>query len=267
MQADADRTDTDRSDAQRNAEFTVLLGSLQSLLLTGPRLEDFLAKVAGLAAELVQPAASCGITTRYDGRPRTVATSDERASMVDEEQYRFGAGPCLETLESGTVVEVPDQRTDDRWGSYRDRAYELGIRCSLSIPLVVDAQTVGAMNLYGYDRAHAFHGVERQRAETFAAQASTALALAVRHTEQTEATEQLEQALASRTLIDQAIGIVMAQQRCDANTAFDLLRRHSQNNNRKLRDVASDLIIRVSGQAPVAPQPFERPVGGNGSDD
>jgi len=238
-------------------EFVSLLGSLQSLLLTAPRLEEFLGDLARLAADTVRPPASCGITTRYDGRPRTVASSDERAAIVDEEQYDSGGGPCIEALRTGTVVDIKDQQADRRWSRYRERAVELGVRCSLSLPLTVDDQTVGAMNLYGYERPRAFSGDERSRAETFAGQASTALALAVRHTEQTELTDQLTQALSSRSLIDQAIGILMAQQQCDAGAAFDLLRRHSQNNNRKLRDVAIDLITRVSGTRPLPPQPFE----------
>jgi GAF domain-containing protein len=241
----------------REGEFVNLLGSLQSLLLTGPRLEDFLGELARLAADVVQPSASCGITTRYDNRPRTVASSDPRAALIDEEQYAAGAGPCIESLDTGGIVEIDDQEADLRWPSYRKQALDLGVQCSLSLPLVVAGQTVGAMNLYGYDRPHAFDNGERRRAETFAAQASTALALAVRHTEQTELTDQLAQALSSRTLIDQALGILMAQQRCDADDAFELLRRHSQSNNRKLRDVAADLITRVSGKPPAPPQPFE----------
>jgi hypothetical protein len=68
--------------------------------------------------------------------------------------------------------------------------------------------------------------------------------------------EQLQNALASRSLIDQAIGVLMAQERCDSQEAFELLKRHSQNNNRKLRDVAADVITRLTGHPPTAPAPF-----------
>ncbi len=248
---DRPRTTTSQDELVRQLE------SLHSLLLTGPRLEEFLGELAVLAADVVQPSASCGITTRYDNRPRTVASSDPRAAIIDEEQYGAGAGPCIESLDTGSVVEIDDQEADRRWPAYRKQALNLGVQCSLSLPLVVSDQTVGAMNLYAYERPGAFTTTERRRAEKFAAQASTALALAVRHAEQTELTEQLEQALASRTFIDQALGILMAQQHCDAEAAFDLLRRHSQSNNRKLRDVATDLITRVSGRPPAEPRPFE----------
>ena len=238
------------------------LDNLHSLLLSAPTVEEFLAQLARLAARVVEPPASCGILTRYDGAPRTIATSDERAALIDQQQYSNGDGPCLESLRTGQVVEVEDQRTDDRWGGYQEGATALGVKCSLSLPLTVDGQTTGAMNLYGYDRPHAFSASEKQSALTFAAQASTALTLALRFARQSEVTEQLEAALASRSVIDQAIGVLMAQQRCDAGTAFTLLRKHSQNNNRKLRDVAAELITRVSGRPPVQGQAFQR-----GSDD
>ncbi len=235
-----------------------LLGTLQSLLLTGPRLEEFLTKVATLACKVTDPPASCGITIRQSGAPITIATSDERASLVDQKQYDFGEGPCIDTLDSGHIVEVKDQAADPTWPKYGAAAAELGVLCSLSLPLKVEDEALGALNFYVFDQPHAFDGDQRARAETFAAQASTALALTVRHTEQSDLTSQLEQALVSRTYIDQAVGIVMGQQRCDADQAFDILRRHSQNNNRRLRDVATDLINRVSGRPPVPPRPFER---------
>ncbi|MGW0229863.1 GAF and ANTAR domain-containing protein [Actinopolymorpha singaporensis] len=235
-----------------------LLGSLQSLLLTGPRLEEFLKQVASLASEVTSPPASCGITIRRDGEAITIATSDDRAALVDQKQYDFGEGPCIATLDTGHILEVKCQATDTTWPKYSAAAAELGVLCSLSLPLKVGDETLGALNFYAFDRPNAFDGDQRARAETFATQASTALALTVRHTEQADLTSQLEQALVSRTYIDQAVGIVMGQQRCDADQAFDILRRHSQNNNRRLRDVATDLINRVSGKPPVPPRPFER---------
>lgn len=72
------------------------LEALQGLLLTAPEVETFLREVAGLAAGLVDPHASVGITVRYGGELLTVASSDERAALIDGEQYLVGRGPCLE---------------------------------------------------------------------------------------------------------------------------------------------------------------------------
>ena len=251
-------TSQNRADEVQTDVQTDVITALHSLLLSAPSVEEFLSQLAIVAAGILTPPASCGVTTHYDGRPRTIATSDERAALIDEGQYGTDEGPCLTTLRTGEVVEITDQDTDHRWEVYREQALERGVRCSLSMPLTVDDKTLGAMNLYVFDRSDAFDSAERQRAAVFAGQASTALALAIRSAQQTELAAQLEQALASRTVIDQAIGLLMGQQRCDADTAFALLRQHSQNNNRKLRDVAADLITRVSGRPPVGGRAFER---------
>ena len=132
------------------------------------------------------------------------------------------------------------------------------MRSSLSLPLLVDGRSLGAINLYSDTRPDAFGepGI-RQRAADFADRASVALTVTIRRHEQDRTARQLEEAMASRTLINQAIGVIMAEQHCDAHVAFDLLRRQSQARNRKLREVAEDLITRVSGAPPVAPAPFE----------
>lgn len=232
--------------------------AVQSLLLSTKTVDDLLAQLAKLAAGIVEPPASVGITVRREGRPITAATSDERAPRVDETQYESGEGPCLQALRAGSVVEVTDQRTDDRWPYYGKRASAHGVRRSLSLPLRVGAAPVGALNIYGFEQPGAFSDAERAAAEVFATQASTALTLLIRQVKQTEELEQLEQALSSRTVIDQAIGVLMGQQRCSAEAAFTLLRQHSQNTNRKLREVAAELIERMTGEPPSQPRGFVR---------
>ncbi|MEQ7125635.1 GAF and ANTAR domain-containing protein [Actinopolymorpha sp. B11F2] len=243
---------------QRDEISSTLLGSVQTLLVTGPHVEAYLNKVAWLAANVVQPPASCGITAHYDGRPGTVAASDQRAPLLDEKQFAVDEGPCLQTLRTGEIVDVSDLQVDDRWKRYREQALRLGVRCSLSFPLNnVDGQTVGALNMYGYDRPHAFNGIERRLAEMYVVQASTALGLAMRRTGKADVTAQLAQTLTSRTFIDQALGILMAKRGCNADEAFNVLRKRSQSSKRPLREVAAELIAQVSGTAPIPPQPFE----------
>jgi AmiR/NasT family two-component response regulator len=91
----------------------------------------------------------------------------------------------------------------------------------------------------------------------FAGHCAAALALSLRQADQAQVQLQLREAMASRTVIDQAMGILMAQQRCTADEAFETLRAASQHRNRKLRGVAADIIIRVSGQPPRSAGPFQ----------
>jgi hypothetical protein len=245
------------SSGSHDVEFHDALGALHSLVLSAAEVERFLEEVAALAASAVETEVSCGITTRYDHNPVTSAASDRRAALADEAQYDSGAGPCLDAMATGHVVDVPDLEADHRWGAYRDAALEVGVKCSLSLPLFVDRASVGALSLYGFRAAHWLSGTARQRAEVFATQASVALTLALRFNDQAEQSRQLVEALRSRSVIDQALGILMVEQGCDSQTAFDLLRRRSQSANRKLRVVATELVERASGQPVASVTPFE----------
>lgn len=98
---------------------------------------------------------------------------------------------------------------------------------------------------------------EQADAQRYADEASWALNLAVRFARNVEITNQLRAALCSRTAIDQGIGIIMGQNRCDADTAFAVLRAASQNRNIKLRDIAAEIITAVSSKSPTVRHPFQ----------
>jgi GAF domain-containing protein len=229
---------------------------LLSLLSDATRLDMFLDRVAHLAASLVSPPAAVGLTLRRDGQPFTVVTNGNLAAQVDELQYGFDQGPCLDSLRTGVVVQVDDLTREQRWDGYRTHALAHGVVSSLSLPLTIDGQTVAALNLYAC-RPAAFEGAPRRHAEAFASQCSAALSLAFRQFNQAQIQQQLLEAVTSRSVIDQAIGILMGQQRCTATAAFDLLRQASQHRNRKLRDIATDIITNVTGEAPHPPSDFK----------
>ena len=233
--------------------------------MEAPELDGFLDKLVCLAAEVVAPAAAGGITMSRDGQPFSVATSNDLAAQVDEIQYGANEGPCLDALRRGVVILVDDLPQEERWDHYRPHAIAHGVVSSLSLPLDLDGQTVAALNLYANVPA-AFTGEARQQAEVFAEQAVTAATVTLRRVRQAEIHTQLAESIVSHSIIDQAIGILMAQQRCTASTAFNLLRRASQNRNRKLRDIAAAIITNVSGEPP-QPRPGFRlpPEGGNGA--
>ncbi len=220
---------------------------LQSLTLTTPGVDLFLGEVAHLAARLA-PTTSCSVTLGSTA-PYTVASTDDLALQVDELQYEDDAGPCLDAIRTGSVHLVTDLAADPRWPRYRRRAVAAGVRSSLSLPLPVLGTTIGGLNLYSTE-VHGFGPSQQEALTPFAAQAAAALSMVQRSDKQTELTAQLHQALASRSVIDQALGVLMAQQRCTAAEAFALLRARSQSSGRKVRDVAADLLVRVSGAPP-----------------
>src|SRR5687767_12133691 len=83
-------------------------GHLLGLLVEAPDIDAFLDEMVRLAADVVTPAAACGITVRRDGQPFSVATSNDLAAQVDEIQYGTDQGPCLDALRTGTVVQTDD---------------------------------------------------------------------------------------------------------------------------------------------------------------
>jgi GAF domain-containing protein len=235
--------------------FTQSLNSVQALLLSFADVNAFLQDLARLAAGML-PGGSAAITTRYNGTDLTVASSDERAELLDETQYRNGGGPCLDALATGRVVMSRDTASETRWPTYSNAARRYGLRASLSLPMIVAGSTLAAVNVYSFDTAAAFGPEEVTQYEGFAAQAAISLRLATRHEKDGILLAQLEAALNSRTVIDQALGIIMMQQRCTSAEAFDLLRRQSQNSHRKLREIATDLVTQTSGQPPAPGRPF-----------
>jgi GAF domain-containing protein len=158
-------------------------------------------------------------------------------------------------MHDGARVDVPDMAAETRWGDYGAYALAAGINSAVSLPLAVDEATIGALNLFSGD-AHAFTEPDVARAQAFTRQAATALTILLRHARQTVLDDQLRQALASRAVIDQALGMLMVTRKMTSREAFDVLRHASQTNNRKLSDIAADLIQTMTGHPPEPPRPL-----------
>ena len=229
--------------------------ALQELVLATDTLHDFLGHVAREAAS-IGPGLSCGITvSTHSRRPLTVGSSNATAAAFDETQYSHGEGPCLEAMHTGAIIEVTDATEETRWSRYIAHAADLGLGASLSTPIIANGATIGVINIYG-NTPRTFTADERSHAHSYADQAAAAIAVATRLAHQSQLTEDLRAAMASRTTIDQALGILMGQLRCNADDAFAVLRRMSQDTNTKLRDVATVLITQTTGHPPCPPPPI-----------
>jgi GAF domain-containing protein len=222
---------------------------LLELVLSTHTVEEYLHGIAVLAGDLDAGIAGCGVTVGRDGNVLSVATSNQLASAVDEVQYGLNTGPCLEALRTGEIVVVVDMVEDDRWDGYPDHALSHGVRSSFSVPLAVAGRTIGALNAYGTE-ADLFTDALRTRLLDFRTQAEGAIALALRNAEQNELMDQLHTAMQSRSIIDQALGILMGRQKCTAAEAFAILRAASQSRNRKIAVIAAEIITATTGKEP-----------------
>ncbi|WP_425336020.1 GAF and ANTAR domain-containing protein [Streptomyces bottropensis] len=225
-------------------------------LLETTSLREFLQHLVDDAVS-ASAADGCGVTVQRRHRPLTVVSTGGVAEKLDEKQYGLDDGPCLHCLRSGGSVYVPDMLGEARWESFPGFAADMGIRSSLSLPIPARTHTAGALNFYAAGQ-DAFTEDDRGRLALLAAQAGGGLALAQRLADAEDFSRDLQTALASRSVIDQAIGSVMQRRHCTAEEAFDLLRRLSQETNLKLRDVCTRLVTGLAG-GPPAPRPPLRP--------
>lgn len=212
------------------------------LLLAEEGVERTLTKVCELAVETIDGCDHAGVSLIEGRRVSTVGASDEVPQRVDAIQYETDQGPCLDAIREHEVFQVDGLAEEPRWPKFAKRAAEeTGVASMLSVRLFAEEETMGALNLYS-KRPDAFDAEARELASVFAAHASVALAGARRE-------EQFRDALASRDLIGQAKGILMARESISSDQAFDALRRASQRLNIKLREVA-ERVLKASPEAP-----------------
>ncbi|HET7719415.1 MAG TPA: GAF and ANTAR domain-containing protein, partial [Acidimicrobiales bacterium] len=183
------------------------------------------------------------------GRAETAAYTGVLAMQADERQYGLDGGPCLDAGRGGAVFYIRDMRTEDRWPAYAPQAATIGVRSSLSVPLPIQEDLIGALNVYS-GRPEAFDEDDIRAGQAFAAYAAVAVANADSFASTAEMAENLRIAMASRATIEQAKGILMARGGITADQAFEMLVRASQRENRKLRDVATELVARVQQRQP-----------------
>jgi GAF domain-containing protein len=220
------------------------LSELAGLLMATSTFEELMASVADLSGRAVPAASTCGITLSENGHVITVASADSLARLLDEQQYELDTGPCLEAIRTGRVVVSDDLSQETRWTGYPARAIAHGVRSVLSSPLLVGERPIGALNLYAID-AHAFDADSHAAAAQLTALAAATITAAMRHYDEASLTDHLRAALSSRSVIDQAIGIIVGMQRCTPEAAFDVLRTLSQNRNIPLRKIAEDLVAKT----------------------
>src|SRR3954469_24246266 len=228
----------------RGSDHLALMRELVGLVLSEQTMKGALDRATTLIAAALEEADEVSVTLA-DGRPHTVASSGELALRADEWQYDVDSGPCLHAMRSGEVVLVEDLATDDRWSQFQPHGVAAGVGSSLSLPLRSTVETAGALNIYSRT-PHSFDDSSRSKAEEIASYTGLVLANAELYYAATARAEQMREAMESRAVIEQAKGILMSQQGCDADAAFFLLVRRSQTSHQKLRDVAKALVAEMT---------------------
>jgi GAF domain-containing protein len=216
------------------------LAQLARLSVDSESLEARLGRVAELACVTLSDCDMAAMTLVRAGRPSTAVCTDEVTREIDQAQYDADTGPCLDAFRQQQVFRIPSTRTEERWPDFVAAARGHGILSTLSLPLGTGTP-MGALNLYSR-REHGFGEQSQAIGATFAEQASMVLANAELYWTARNLADQLQEALSTRGVIEQAKGIIMAGRGCDADGAFELLREASQASNKKLHDVAKEVV-------------------------
>jgi transcriptional regulator with GAF, ATPase, and Fis domain len=210
-------------------------------------LERLLQNVVELTREAVTTADAVSITMADNGGFRTSNYTAPEALAIDQAQYEENDGPCLEAVRSVRQVEMVVHSDREHWPLVRARAADLGMARVLSTPMRRGSDAIGALNIYS--RSDGGLGENAQRtAQIIGDHAAILVGDAQALIGANNLNEQLRAALASREIIGEAKGIIMERQTCSREEAFDILRRASQRENRKLRDLAEELVLKVEAR-------------------
>lgn len=228
----------------------------RELIRPGSR-TDALGAVARVASTRIPGVEWASITEGVNGRFSTVAATDERARAADEIQYELGAGPCVDAILADTTFRTGELGQDGRWPEFGRRAREAhGVRSMLSIRLYLeDDPRIAGLNLYSTG-ADAFD----DEAETVGSLVATHGALAIAAATARDEATQLRTALVNSREIGMAMGVVMTTYKVTRDQAFDLLRIASQNSNRRLADIATEVVD--TGALSLPPERLRSLVGG-----
>lgn len=222
-----------------------------------PAPQPTLDRIVELALQTIEGCQYAGVSFRQgDGSIETRASSASIVRQADAAQYDLGEGPCLDAIWTNDLLAIDDLTRERRWPRWAPAAAALGLASVLGVRISVPGETFGALNLYA-STPRAFDSTDVAVASIFARHAGDALATA-------EEQSGLRTALRSRQVIGVAQGILMQRFGLSLDQAFEVLRRHSQNENIKLRDLAEQLAR--AGSIPAdQTNPFAQPSTGRPS--
>ncbi|WP_331254117.1 MULTISPECIES: GAF and ANTAR domain-containing protein [unclassified Modestobacter] len=229
------------SDRPLTRDATEALERLGSLALRDHSMESVLQTVADLVKQVLPGEIEASISLLVNDKATTTVYTGKLALDLDESQYGRGYGPCLHAAATGELVEIHDARTEDRWPDYARAAWERGSGSSLSVPLPIQEQMAGALNIYARE-VQGFGEEARSAAVRFAPYAAVAVSNMHAYQSARHMAENLQVALESRAVIDQAKGILMERHKLTADQAFQAMAAVSMRRNRKVRDIAETLV-------------------------
>jgi GAF domain-containing protein len=223
-------------------ELTAVFARMSGLLLSRETVDTVLGLITALALETIPGAVGAGVTLVDPwGRRETSAATDPLVDRADALQYTLDEGPCLAAAALRQVVRVDDAGADRRWPRWASEAVVLGLRSSLSAPMVAGDRSLGAVKVYGTGPS-AFDAHAEQLMSLFSAQAAILVANAQSSERAERLSDALRAAVGSRDVVNVAKGVIMARHGVDEDTAFRLLLDRSREDAGPLTQAARDVV-------------------------
>jgi GAF domain-containing protein len=185
-----------------------------------------------------------GVTLLHDGRQRFVTAAIDAIADLERVQEEHQAGPCVDaaaTLRPVTVSDITASDAHNRWPEYTIAAKTAGIQALAGIPMLAEGVAIGAVNLYD-SQPRTWSGEDLRVAKIFADIATGYLTHASAARQQQRTAEQLQQALNTRLIIEQAKGVLAARKEISVDHAFHVLRKYARDHNLRIHDVARAVV-------------------------
>lgn len=209
-------------------------------------LSDALQRVIGATRELFG-ASGAGVMMVDDASMlRAVVATDDSGFLLETRQEQHGRGPCVDALTFDKVIWTSDLATDARWPALVPELPEAGVRAVLGLPIHTGRIPVGSLNVYR-DQPGDWSPGEINALGAYATVIEGVLRAAFQVQERDELAKQLQHALDHRVIIERAVGVIMGRDGTDAVSAFNKLRDVARSSERRVADVAGELLAQIPG--------------------
>jgi len=216
--------------------------TLADTLVAGYDVLDLLQSLVEYCHELLDVDSAGILLANADGELEVVASTNEANTLVEIMQLDANAGPCLESFRTRAVVSVPDIDVDsDRWPDFAAIAGAQGIHSVYAIPLRLRQTTIGTLNLMREQRGE-INQYDIRAAQALADVATIGILQERTIRDASTIRDQLQRALSSRIVIEQAKGVVAETAKVSMDTAFDRIRSHARKHQTPLSEVARQLV-------------------------
>jgi GAF domain-containing protein len=224
------------------------LRNLEDLRYAAGNLDEALRRIVDATHQLFAVDGAGLMLVDPDQLLRNIAVSDQRVHDLEELQIEHGEGPCVDAFEDKTLVDTDDLAGDARWPKFSPAAVERGLRAVLASPIPYNQHAIGVVVVFSAT-VHPWSPEGELALVAFTDLAALTIANTMQSEERGELASQLQRALDTRVVIEQAKGALVAQEGLSEREAFERLRRQARRQRRRVVEVAAEILAAIRDRA------------------